>query len=281
MTSTADIPAGIQGVLTILGVISFLITLIGVILTIRWSPRKANEAPRRGRPVHPVRFWRPSQYALALGYLEDFCQRLQQGSFYSGQERGRVTESDLVRWIIQLSLTCAAQMVPQSLGRATLFRVSQLARDDVGRTTGIRIYSSEFVGVFAPLQMASPFDSTYIRNLHLNEDQHSEECPAALQCVLDGFPTIQSLRQRKAAFDEPERSIGATHILGIPLLNGRRSTRQQDQVVSITVDLRFGRLYGWLLDHRDPQKLTIYRRAAQLASLLAEVEQLTDPRFAA
>lgn len=269
----------IRDSLPILGVAGFVFTVAGVVLTVRLSPRKANEAPLRGRPVRAVRIWSPSQYSLALGYLEDFCQKLRNKFYYSGKERGRVTESDLVRWIIQLSLTCAAQMVPQSLGRATLFRVSSLTSDGDGRTVGIRIYSSEFVGVFSVNQVASVFDGTFLRNLHLNENQHTDECPAALQCILEGMPIIQSLARRKAALDEPERAIGATHILGIPLQGGFHVIRDPDQVVAITVELKFGKLRGWLIDRRNPQRLTVYRRATHLARLLANVPELADPRF--
>jgi len=76
-----------------------------------------------------------------------------------------------------------------------------------------------------------------------------------------------------------KRALGATHILAIPLYSSLHSVRELDQVVSITVDLRYSRLGGWLLDRRDLQSTSLYRRAAQLKALLADIPQIQDPRF--
>lgn len=268
-----------QGILGLLSVIGLVVGVVGVVLTIKLAPRRANERPRIGRALHAIRFWRPSQYSLAIGHLQLFRERLIQDQYFKGNERGRVTESDLIRWIVQLALTCAANMVPQSLGKANLFRVSQIISDESGHVTEVRLYSSEFVGVFSANQLTNLLNETEIRHLYFNERQRTDEFPAALQCLIEGLPTIQSLRKRKASFDQPERSLGATHILAIPLFNSFHSVKELDQVVSITVDLRYSRLGGWILDHTDVQRRSLFRRALNLRNLLVEIPQLRDPRF--
>jgi hypothetical protein len=272
-------PPWVQIALAVIGIAGTILSAWGLAVSLQWSPRRANEEPRKGIPLPPIRFWRPSQYALALGNLLDFTKRLKQHVFYTGKERGHVTESDLVRWIIQLALTCAAQMVPQSLGKANLFRVSSIIRDRAGRTTGVRLYSSEFVGVFSTSQLINVYHSTELRNLYSSDSQPVDKYPAALQCVAEGLPTIQSLASRKAAFDQPERSFGATHVLAIPLQTAVSGITEEDQVVSITVDLKYGKFGSWLLARRDFQKLSVYRRALRLAELLSDIPELSDPRF--
>ena len=277
-TAIFSLPPWVQITIAIVGGVGFLLTLAGLILAVRWSPRRANEHPRRGRPLRTIRFWRPSHYSLALGYLEDYCQRLINHDYHVGSERGYVTESDLVRWTFQLALTCAAYMVPHSLGKANLFRVSAIISDEESRRTEVRVYSSEFVGVYPARQLTDPFDNTRLRNLRLAPNhQTSGQYPAALQCVGDGLPIRQSLKNRKAAFDEPEKALGATHILAIPLVRDLSVLKRPDQPTSITVDLHFGRIMAWLIDHRDFQKTTMFRRASKLSQVLTPVEQLSAP----
>lgn len=270
---------GIQALVAVLSVLGFVFSVLGIVVTIRWSPRRSNEVPRRGRPLRAIRFWRPSHYSLALGYLNDFCDRLKKNMYHSGTERGRVSEADLVRWILQIALTCAAQMVPQSLGKATLFRVSQVKIDETGRTTDIAIYSSEYVGIYSANQVTSTLNGTFLRNFHLNEHQPTDECPAALQCIAEGLPIIQSMLRRRAAFDDPERSLGTTHILAIPLVGNFHEVKFSDQIVSITIELKFSRFGSWILDRRDMQKRSLFRRANALAVLLSAIPQLSNPRF--
>jgi hypothetical protein len=274
-----SLPANLQVILAVIGIASFVLTFVGVVLTVQLSPRKSNEAPQTGRSLHPIRFWRPSQYALALGHLYRFQERLSQDTYSKGMNRGFVTESDLVRWITQLALTCASQMVPQSLGKANLFRVSQIESNSRGHTTAISLYSSEFVGVFSVNQLTNWMNPTELRSLSSTEGQHVSGFPGALQCCVDGLPMLQSLRQRGASFDEPEKALGATHILAIPLFSSIHSVREEDQAVSITVDLRYSWLGGLILDHRNLQKTSLFRRATQLKALLADIPQLQDPRF--
>lgn len=280
-TERFDLPAWLQISLAIIGVISFIFGAIEFSFTIRATPRRRNEGPVQGKSLGVVRRWRPLHYSLALGHLTEFCQRLKGRAFYdSSDERGRVTEYDLVRWIIHLGLTCAAQMVPQSLGKANLFRVSSINRDTEGRPISVRVYSSEFVGVFSPNQLTDVIDGTYMRDLEFQtQGQGVDEFPAALQCVGKGLPVIQSLRDRRSTFDQPERDLGATHILAIPLISDFRALKKLDQPVSITVDLRFGRLRGWFIDYWDREKLSFYRRAVTLSRILREVQQLSDPQF--
>ena len=205
-TRDFNFPADVQIILAIATIAGLAVAVIGVVLTIQLSPRKSNEAPRVGRPLHPIRFWRPSQYALALGHLQKFQERLAEDTYSKGMERGYVTESDLVRWVVQLALTCAAQMVPQSLGKANLFRVSQIVSNGRGHTTAISLYSSDLVGVFSVNQLTNWMNPTELRNLASAEGQDLSRFPAALQCCVDGIPLLQSLRRRKASFDEPEAS---------------------------------------------------------------------------
>lgn len=273
-----NFPAWIQIALAVVAGVGFGIGVIELILAIRWSPRRANERPRRGRPLRIIRFWRPSHYSLALGHLEDYCRRLKNGEYHTGNERGFVTQYDLVRWTFELALTCAAWMVPHSLGKANLFRVSQIITDSQQRRTEVRVYSSEFVGVFSASQLIDSLNGTRLRNLRLSpSNQNSDQYPAALQCAGEGMPIIQSLKGRKATFDEPEKALGATHILAIPLVQELSALNQPDQPASITVDLHFGRFSAWLIDHRDMQKMSVFRRAAQLSDILRDTPQLAAP----
>jgi hypothetical protein len=268
-----------QWALAVVAVIGTTASVIGVVLAIAWSPRRSNERPVTGRIIPSIRFWRPSSYTLALGKLKQFIDRWKDGTFNSRNERGFVTEYDLVRWIIQLALTCAANMVPQSLGKANLFRVSQIERDAAGRVTRVKVYSSEFDGVFSPGQLIDVLDSQLLRDMSL-DPQHLKpsDYPAALQCVLSGAPTIQSLRKRASDFDIPERSLGVTHVLGVPLIRDFSGVTP-DSPVSITVDLRYFWLVGRLVDRTNLHRRIVLRRALQLASMLADVTALRDPRF--
>jgi hypothetical protein len=262
--------------LTTLALLGSVLAAWALIVAVRWTPHRANEVHRDGGHLQPIRFWRPSQYSRALLCLTENCDQLQRGQFYSGPQRGRVTESDLVRWIVQHVLTCAAQIVPQSLGKANLFRVSSLGQDEHGVTNAINLYSYEFVGAFSRDQLIADFDPTVLRRLHV--DESSRDYPAALSCVRAHQPIVQSLSPRR--LDHPERQLGTTHILAIPLvLDGVHGVTRQDQVVSITVDLRYGRLGGWLFDRRPFETTTLYSRALRLMRLLTEVRQLYDPRF--
>lgn len=278
-----SLSAGVQIALAVLGVLGFVLTVASFVLMIHWSPRKSNELPKLDLPLRSVRFWRPSHYSLAVGYLQEFRDRLKSGAYHTGGERGWVTESDLVRWIIQLGLTCAAQMVPQSLGKANLFRVSSLRRNNRGQIVEVKVYASEFVGAFPLAQLTNHIDQNALRYLAMKEHTNAHQVPAALQCINKGTPIVHSLRKRHADLDEPERDLGTTHILAIPLFTGVGSIKAQDQVVSITVDLKYGWLMGRWLDRRIEQRTlyrtSLYRRAVQLAKLLTDIRQLSDPRF--
>lgn len=277
-SDTFNFPAWIQIAVAMLGVIGFIVTVVSLFLAVQWSPRRTNEYPRIGRPLKIIRFWRPTQYSLALGYLAEYCQRLINREYSVSDERGYVTESDLIRWAFQIALTCAACMVPHSLGKANLFRVSRIITDGDNRRIELHVYSSEFVGVFSPRQLVDPLDNTRLRNLELAPSrQLSDRYPAALQCVGEGIPIIQSLKNRRAAFDEPEKALGATHIVAIPLVRDISTLTTSDQPTSITIDLHFGRIAGWMLDHRDFQRTTIYRRAKGLSKILMSVQQLSAP----
>jgi hypothetical protein len=128
-TETFSFSAWIQIAVAIIGIIGFVVTVVQLFLAVQWSPRRANELPQLGRPLKIIRIWRPSHYSLALGYLEEYCQRLISRGYDLSGKRGYVTEYDLVRWTFQIALTCAAYMVPHSLGKANLFRVSQIVTD--------------------------------------------------------------------------------------------------------------------------------------------------------
>jgi hypothetical protein len=273
-----NLPAWVQVTIAIIGGAGLIVGLAELVLAVRWSPRRGNERPRLGRPLRIIRFWRPSHYSLALGHLQDYCRRLTNGDYHAGSERGYVTESDLVRWTFELALSCAAYMIPHSLGKANLFRVSQIITDSHQRRTEVRVYSSEFIGVFSANQLIDVLDSTRLRNLRFAPNhQTSDQYPAALQCVGEGIPIIQSLKNRRATFDEPEKALGATHILAIPLVAELSTLKWPDQPTSITVDLHFGRFTGWLIDHRDMQKTSVFRRAANLSAILMAVEKLSAP----
>jgi hypothetical protein len=72
--------------------------------------------------------------------------------------------------------------------------------------------------------------------------------------------------------DEPERQFGSTHILAIPLAPSFDSLEYEDQPVSITVDLRYGRIKSFVLRHRTFEKSTLFRRAGDLTDALAQVK---------
>jgi hypothetical protein len=206
-------------------------------------------------------------------------QRWERGEFDAQSRRGFVTEYDLVRWIIQLALTCSANIIPQSLGKAALFRIGDMEFDGDTRLTSVRVYSFELEGIFSIEQMIDDMNPRHMRNLKISSElADGQNFPAALQCVRDKKPTLQSLRVRASKFDKPERELGLTHILAIPL---RRdfSDAVKDQPVSITVDLRFSWFVGYFVDRFGLHKATLFRRAHQLSAALARVSALHKAEF--
>ena len=268
---------------SIIGVVGTVVgtvaSIIGVLLAIAWSPRRSNEVPVIDKKVPTVRFWRPRNYNLALGHLQAFAKRWQDHLYETNNRRGCVTEYDLIRWIIQLALTCAANIVPQSLGKASLFRVSQIEQDSQGRVTRVSIYSSEFDGIFSGDQLIEPLQPKRIRDISIvTQGERHGNYPAALQCVASQRPIIQSLRRRSADFDAPERNLGLTHVLAIPL---RRDFSDviSDQPVSITVDLHYFWPVGYLLDHMGLHNKTLLRRANQIYDILSRVTAIHSNDF--
>jgi hypothetical protein len=259
----------VLGILAVVGVF-----LIAVLVLVR-SPNRTNEQASTGQKLHSVRLWQPGHYSLALGHLRVLCQHWKDGEFHPEDVRGRTTEWDIVRWILQLSLTCAASMIPQSLGKANLFRASQVTHNPAG-TPELTLYSSEFDGIFSVRQLVHPFDHTSLRDVRY--ELGSEDYPAAVQCVIDNRPVLQSLQKRALKFDNPERDLGATHVVAIPLVRSFGNVTP-DQPVSITVDLRFWPLTSWLVDRFGYRRSTLIRRAEQLAATLSEVDAIRDPRF--
>jgi hypothetical protein len=261
------------------GVVGAVASILALIFAVIFTPRPSNERPITGKKVPTVRFWRPRNYNLALGHLKDFVERWTDHLFDPSNVRGALTEYDLVRFIIQLALTCAANIVPQSLGKATLFRISRIERNKEGEVTRVTVYSSEFDGIFTAEQLINDIHPQRLRDISLiRQGQRRQDYPAALQCVVDNQPIVQSLRQRSSSFDSPERNLGLTHVLALPL---RRdfSGAIPDQPVSITVDLHYSRLVGYLVDKFSLHRKTLLRRAAQLRDILRPVSALQTSKF--
>ena len=154
-----------QIVLAIATLLGLLVGIAGVIIPFALLPRKSNEAPSTKGKLRPIRSWHPSQFNRALGELTRFRRLLKEHLFYDGTERGHFTESDRVRWTFQLLLTAAAFMVPESLGKANLFRISSIirTRDGENHTTEVRLYSAEFVGVFSIYQLSNTLNRKELR----------------------------------------------------------------------------------------------------------------------
>ncbi len=284
--TTVDAASASSGVQAVLGLGGFVFTVLGTIASIValvlgfvWAPRRSNEQPVVGKKVPTVRFWRPRNYNLALGHLRDFIRRWQDRQFSTDNKRGYVTEYDLVRWIIQLALTCAANVIPQSLGKANLLRVSRIERDSDDRVRNVTVYSSEFDGIFTAEQLVNDLNPRRMRDLSLVQSGSGHrDYPAALQCIVDRRPIIQSLRQRSSHFDTPELHVGLSHVLAIPLRMDF-SSALPDQPVSITVDLHYSRLVGYLVDKFGLHRRTLLRRAAQLSALLMQVSAIHATAF--
>jgi hypothetical protein len=195
----------------------------------------------------------------------------------AANERGFVSNTDLVRWTISQALTCAATLVPQSLGKATLFRVSsirQYGKDDPWQPfrREIRIYSSEFVGVFSPSQLTEPRNPARIRTFLMGgPNQREDEVPVALKCLRAHEPLLELLPSR-SSFDSPELAVGTTHVLALPLYASPSDVRRPDQPVAITIDLHIGWLSNKVmhLPFRDPHKQPTYSRAYKLMKLLQD-----------
>lgn len=253
-----------------LAVAGTLASVIGVVLA-------AASFVRRGRSrrikvkVRTLRFWRSANFDLALYHLKDLIGRWQRHDYDTDSRRGFVTEYDLIRWIIQLALTCAANIAPQSVGKASLFRIGQIHTDD-GRLVKVRVYSFELDGIFSAHQMIDRMNRKQMRDLSIApENQSSDTYPAALQCVDRKEMTLQSLRQRGAKSDRPERELGLTHILAIPLRDDLTDA-EEDQPVSITVDLRYAKPVAYLVDHTGLHRARLLERAEQLAETLSVVK---------
>lgn len=257
---------------TAVGVVGLILTWV----TLALSPRKGNETPPVRKRLPTIRLWRPAQFSLAFSYLSDYCENLKNAKYDS--RRGFVSSSDLVRWTISQALTCAATLVPQSLGKATLFRVSTIrsyGKDDPWQPfrREIRIYTSDFVGVFSPSQLSEPRNPNRIRTFLMGgPNQSDSEVPVALKCLRGHEPTMERL-PRLSNFDSPELAVGTTHVLAIPLCSSANDVKREDQPVAITVDLRFSWFRYWLmrLPFRDPHKHPTYSRAYKLMRLLEDV----------
>jgi len=130
----------------VLGTVGTVASIAGLIAALRRRP----ESARRARKIATVRFWRSGTYHLAFDQLGELIKRWENQDFDPRNRRGFVTEFDLVRWIIQLALTCAASVVPQSLGKASLFRIGEIQRDEHARIIRIRVYSFELDGSIRP-----------------------------------------------------------------------------------------------------------------------------------
>ena len=259
----------------VLGTVGTVASIAGLIAALRRRP----ESARRARKIATVRFWRSGTYHLAFDQLGELIKRWENQDFDPRNRRGFVTEFDLVRWIIQLALTCAASVVPQSLGKASLFRIGEIQRDEQARIIRIRVYSFELDGIFSAQQMLDDMDPRRMRDISIALDHREEHgYPAALQCVQRKAPIVQSLRKRASKFDDPERQLGLTHILAIPLRRDL-SDALPDQPVSITVDMRFGHFSGYLLDRFHVREGRLLRRGSQLSEQLAHVKALHRSEF--
>jgi hypothetical protein len=269
----------LRAVLDAVGVLGTLASLIALALTILWSPRRSNEEPSDGHRLHAIRFWRPSHYSQALGRLDDLCNALSEGAYHPRDERGFVTREDLTGWITKAALTCAANIIPQSLGKANLFRISEVERDAQKKIVSVRVYSSDFDGIFPLSQLVDLVDPHRLRDLSVHrEGQSPRDYPAALQCVLLKRPIIQSIKRRSSELDEPERLLGVTHVLGIPV-TADLSASKSDDPVSITVDLRFSWPIAWLVDQLGLRRRTLLRRASRIAKILGEHRALTSSAY--
>jgi hypothetical protein len=258
------------------------IALTEIIVRLVTSPNRRNEQPEELGSLRTIRRWHPTQFSLARGQLKLFHTRLSEREYASGVVRGQVTEGDLYRWSIQQAIACAACIVPQSLGKANLFRVSQLQHDEYGQLVSVSLYSSEFVGVFSPNELIDQLDNRHIRSLRYKKgDTDPTTVPTALQCALEGTPVIHTL-DKDSTLDRPERALGATHILGIPLALKSTAIKFKDQPVSITVELRYGSFRSFLITRRrdrHPLRVPVLRRARELAKELAEVDAFSDERM--
>jgi hypothetical protein len=299
LTSRSLVTSG--SFLTIAGL---LIALAGVVFSVWFylSPRKANEAPPAQKHLPTLRLWRPKEYSLAFAYLHDYCEALKSkcaepmaaerhGLGHQDQNgklgaRGFVSDTDLVRWTVQQALTCAATLVPRSLGKATLFRVSDIKEfgaDDpwLPFRREVSVYSSQFVGVFSPDQLTHPQNSDRIRTFRMGgPDQGDSEVPMALKCLRRSEPLLDEL-PRGSAFDAPDRTVGTTHVVAIPLRSRSSELVRWDQPVAITVDLRFRSVRWWWLNkvrfrYRNQNKHPVYRRARALMTELRDIVPLWD-----
>jgi hypothetical protein len=280
-----------------LAIAGAIIALVGVVFSVWFylSPRKANEAPPALKHLPTLRLWRPKEYSLAFAYLNDYCKALKSkraepvASERNGLQvqdekfgaRGFVSETDLVRWTVQQALTCAATLVPRSLGKATLFRVSdikQFTAEDpwLPFRREVSVYSSQFVGVFSPDQLTHPQNSDRIRTFRMGgPDQEDSEVPMALKCLRRGEPLLDEL-PRGSAFDSPDRAVGTTHVVAIPLRSRSSELGRWNQPVAITVDLRFRSLRWWWLSkvrfrYRNQNKHPVYARARALMMELRDI----------
>jgi hypothetical protein len=265
----AQSPPRLRTSLDVIAVLSMLTTLLFLWLQVLWSPRPSNEtSPVHGR-LATIRFWRPVHFSQGLRRLEELCELYTRGEYSDRDIRGLVTRRDLVTWITQLALTCAANMVPESLGRANLFRVSQIECDSDGIIIYVRVDSSGFDGIFSANQLTDFVDHKRLRDISVRRQGPGPLLyPAALQCVMSGSPIIQSIRRRNSEFDAPERALGVTHVLAIPLTSDLGSLSLDDPV-SITVDMRYALIAGLLMDRTRWYTRTLIRRALALSRVLS------------
>lgn len=209
-----------------LGVLGIVVPI--VISRRRRSPDRPNAGglPNRHERVRPMRFWRERAFTQALDYLNDYHAALDKVSAAS-----QVTPSVIRAWGMDLIVTAASRISRYSQGKASLFEVEEVMAAPFART--LDLTAPFFVGAFPLGQLKN--SAWTPRTQKVPESSPTDRLSAAALAVLSNRIELQSLRDVKLG-SEPEKQVGTTHILAIPLGPEFHNLREGDVAV-VTIDL--------------------------------------------
>lgn len=227
-------------VLTALGVIAAIAVPLGIVYFQSRKPPKVTS-----RPVKSVNSWRSETFDRCLEYLNEHLELVDSAPDESSGSKA--SKSVLCDWSIDLLLAAAASISPYCQGKANMFVVAR-NEDDVAY-----LRSEYFVGPFPHRQLLKP-DGTY-RDMAVPyaPGASKDDLAVAAKSLLFDRTTLESVEDAKFISD-PEKELGTTHIVGIPLcgvslaqsgVDAGRALKEGQQVV-IAVDFRFPRLLGFI-----------------------------------
>ncbi len=268
------------GVNLALSVMAVIIPIYGLYWALKDGARRQNAHPVTRGMIPPIRRWKPSHFQLAIGHLEKYADAIRSDLIPLRKGSPEETDADdLKRWFLQLLLTAASIIIPNSQGKANLFYVSQIERGSEGHARRIHLASYEFVGVF-PLAQLTEEAGKYLRAFWIALPEQTLDAPVAATCARAN--AIQLVKVDRRTLNEDEIHLGTTHILGIPIVTSVNRP-VENALISLTIDLKFrGFKYAYYSYFPDRfTRTTLYARACTLQDLARRLVQELDRKVQA